>query len=151
MVIETLQTGTSAPPSIPLTIFQRKLYADEELAAWADVDEKFDYQDEKKFIDEIVSQSELQAQIFGGAERAVVCCGTRRTDKDYGDAWANRQNEINQEVYLLIRDGENLYRVFSPVESHLHSDLLFPSYDVMGKHFTGFDGEEIKLADVRYV
>ena len=34
VVIETLQTGTSAPPSIPLTIFQRKLYADEELAAW---------------------------------------------------------------------------------------------------------------------
>ena len=122
----------------------------------ADVDEKFDYQDEKRFLTALVKQAlsrqaGLRDQIFGGAERAIVCCATRRTDKDYGDAWANRQNEINQEVYLLIRDGENLYRVFSPVESHLQSDLLFPSYDVMGKHFIGFNGEEINLTDVRYV
>src|SRR5208337_2991105 len=45
--MEQVSKGKDAPDGpdgehLPLTIMQRKLYVDEELSAWADVDEKFD-------------------------------------------------------------------------------------------------------------
>ena len=55
--------------------------------------------------------------------RGVVAFRIRRKDKDYGpasslmEAWANaKENEYNFQTYLLIRNGDNLYRIASQIK-----------------------------------
>jgi hypothetical protein len=74
-----------------------------------------------------------------------------RRDIDYGDTWVNEQrNNENRKVFLLIRDGMNIHRVFSSVESHLGTARLFPSKDDQDQIFAGRDGSQIKFEDVAY-
>lgn len=150
LVVETLKTGTSAPAGQPLSIGQRKLFMQEEFSVWADVNDEFDFHSESEFLKALAENESLQNQLFPG-DRAIICMATRRHDKDYRDPWINQaKNQINKEVFLLIRDGENLHRVFSPVESHLRSIRLFPSRNEVDGIFSGVDGSNINFQDTRY-
>lgn len=72
-------------------------------------------------------------------------------DLNYADPWANEHmNRQNRKVFLMVRDGENIYQVFSSVESHLGSARLFPSQDETESHFRGLDGSQIKFDDIAY-
>ena len=53
--VETLREGESAAYDEPLTLFQRKLFADEELAAHADVGPNWDFSSHEDFDKELVS------------------------------------------------------------------------------------------------
>lgn len=148
--VQTLRSGCSASSDEPLTFMQRKLMMDEELAIWADVNEKFDFSSEEIFFEKLLELPALVDQIFPTPRCVVVMAVTRRAI-DYGDTWANlARNEINRKVFLLIRDGENLHRVFSPVESHLGAARLFPARGEDDQIFKGLDGREIKFDDVAY-
>lgn len=143
-------TGESAPSHIPLQICQRKLMVDEEIAMWINLDEYFDYSNMADFRKALQSHPELVDQIFP-SQRSVVCMATTRRHIDYKDRWENAvRNEQNQVVFLLVRDGENIHQVYSPVESHLGSCRLFPSADEQESHFRGYDGSMIKFEDVSY-
>jgi hypothetical protein len=148
--VETVHKGASAPAGLPLTIAQRKLFMNEEYSVWADVTDEFDYHDDKRFLKDLAENQSLRGQIFP-SERAIVCMATRRTKKEYGDPFINAgKNRINREVFLLVRDGENIHRVFSPVESHLAADQLFPSKSEADGIFQGADGSNIDYANVHY-
>ncbi len=150
VTVETLCTGKSAPSTEPLTIGQTKLFMQEEFSVWAAVTEKFDFHREEQFLKALVENPSLQQQIFP-SERSIICMATRRTEKDYRDPWVNsRANAINKEVFLLVRDGGNLYRVFSPVESHLRALQLFPSRTETDAIFTGVDGNNVDFLDTQY-
>lgn len=146
----TIKTGESAPKELPLTFVQRKLMMDEELAVHADIDERFDFANEKQFFDALCKHPALVTQVFP-TERCVLVMATTRRYIDYGDAWTNNaRNSENQKVFLLVRDGENIHRVYSPVESHLGTARLFPSKNDQEGIFRGFDGTQIKFEDVSY-
>ncbi|GAA5666033.1 hypothetical protein Brsp07_04542 [Brucella sp. NBRC 14130] len=148
--VETIREGRSAPKAELLTFVQRKLFMDEELAVYLDLDDWFDFTKTELFDKALREHPALVEQIFP-AQRCVVAMATTRRDIDYGDPWTNyAKNEQNRMVFLLIRDGENIHRVYSPVESHLGSARLFPSHDEHKARFRGFDGSEIKLDDVAY-
>lgn len=148
--VSTIRSGTSAPLEEPLTFMQRKLLMDEELALWADIDEKFDFRKESAFFDALRSHPDLVNQIFPTPRCALVMAVTRR-DIDYGDKWLNDgRNRENRKVFILVRDGENLHRIFSPVESHLGTSRLFPSEDDQKQIFRGFNGSQIKFDDVAF-
>jgi len=150
VIVETMRSGESAPRGEPLTIMQKKLMMDEELAVWADIDEWFDFSKDSKFFEALCQHDSLLKQIFP-TQRCVLVMATTRKDVDYGDPWTNvARNQENKRVFLLIRDGMNIYRVFSPVESHLGSARLFPSKDDQDKCFRGFNGSQIKFEDVAY-
>ena len=150
VTIETIRSGDSAPRGEPLTIMQKKLMMDEELAVWADIDECFDFAKDSKFFEALCQHDSLLQQIFP-TQRCVLVMATVRKNVDYGDPWTNvARNQENKMVFLLIRDGMNIYRIFSPVESHLGSARLFPSKDDQDKCFRGFDGSQIKFEDVAY-
>ncbi|WP_240533870.1 hypothetical protein [Aeromonas veronii] len=92
----------------------------------------------------------LVRQIFP-TERCVLVMATTRRYIDYGEKWTNHaRNEENRKVFLLVRNGMNIHRVFSPVESHLGSARLFPSRDEQDGIFRGMDGSQIKFEDVAY-
>lgn len=148
--VQTLRTGVSAAADLPLTLVQRKLLMDEELAVWADVDEHFDFSRESRFFEALLEHPGLVHQIFP-TERCVLVMATTHRAIDYGDPWVNlAKNDRNKAVFLLVRDGENLYRIFSPVESHLGAANLFPSEDEQDSIFRGLDGRHIKFEDIAY-
>lgn len=155
--VETLVKGESAAKDEPLTLVQRKLMMDEELAIWADVDEWFDFTKDEKFVESLNQNPSLVDQIFP-AKRCVLVMAVTRRDVDYGDRWTNVvKNKENKKVFLLIRDGSNVHRVYSPVESHLGASKLFPSQADQDKifenrtyAFRGIDCSQIKFQDVAY-
>lgn len=148
--VKTIRTGPSAPRHEPLTFVQRKLLMDEELAVWTDVDEWFDFSSEELFFEALCAHEGLIDQIFPAPRCVVVMASTRRYI-NYGDRWVSHQrNAENRKVFLLVRDGLNVYRVFSPVESHLGTAKLFPSKNDQEAVFRGLDGAQIRFDDVAY-
>lgn len=148
--VERIATGSSAPASEKLTFVQRKLFADEELCLWADVDENFDFQRDEMLVNALATEAGFAHQIFP-AQRCVLVMAITRKSLDYGNAIVSAKiNQLNHEVFLLIRDGENIFRVYSPVESHLKSGNLFPSKDEQGRCFAGLDGSTLTFEDVQY-
>lgn len=158
--VKQLKKGANAPDvgdePQRLAIMQRKLYMDEELSAWVDVDKKFDFNSDVKFFEALAAEPSLVKQIFA-TERCIVCMATTRRQVEYGNAWEDAQkNEINKQVFLLVRNGENLYVVYSPVESHMRSPRLFPSkkeVDEIFRERAWFGEKEGKLVtfkDVKY-
>lgn len=123
---------------------------DEELAVWAEIDEWFDFSKDHLFLDALRSHDGLVNQIFP-TERCVLVMAVTRRDIDYGDSWANAErNARNRCVFLLVRNGMSIYRVFSSVESHLGTSRLFPSKNDQDQIFRGYDGAKIKFEDVAY-
>lgn len=148
--VQPVREGPAAPNDTPLTFVQRKLLMDEELAVWTDIDEWFDFEKEHLFFDALRKHDGLVEQIFP-TERCVLVMAVTRRYLDYEDAWANNvRNKENSKVFLLVRNGMNIHRVFSPVESHLGTDRLFPTQDDQDRIFRGFDGSQIKFEDVAY-
>ena len=148
--VVTLRTGASAPASEPLTFVQRKLMMDEELALWADVDERFDFESTDRFAKAIRDNDGLVEQIFPTPRCVLVMAITRR-DIDYKDAWTSAvKNQENKRVFLLVRDGMNIHIVHSPVESHLGASRLFPSKIDQDAIFRGIDGSAIRFQDVAF-
>ena len=127
--IQQLKSGASAPDTEPLTIQQKKLFTDEEMAVFEDPGHAYDVDSSEKFDEAIAKYPGLVDQIFAG-KRGVVCMATTRQHKDYSKIHAREADELyslNRQVFLLVRDGENIYKVVSPVETHLRSNRLFPS------------------------
>jgi len=156
----TIKKGESASPDEPLTIMQRKLFADEELSVFADVEETFDHSEIKTFFKVLGERPGLVAQIFP-TPRCIVAYAATARERDYGDVFVNGyRNALNRRVGLLVRDGENLYAVSSPIDSHLTANNLFPSkreIDAIFQEDVGFwerregtVGREITFNDVRY-
>ena len=150
VIVQTIREGDSAAKDVPLTFVQKKLMMDEELAVWADLDDWFDFSKADLFFEALRQHDDLVEQIFP-TERCVLVMASTRRYIDYGDKWSNMEkNAQNQCVFLLVRNGMNLYRVFSSVESHLGTARLFPSKNDQEAIFRGYDGSTIKFEDVAY-
>lgn len=148
--IQSVREGDSAPASEPLTFVQRKLLMDEEFAVWADIDHRFDFSNEDKFFESLATEDGMVRQIFP-TERCVLVMATTRRYIDYGNIASNMMNNAeNKRVFLLVRNGGNIYRIWSPVESHLGAARLFPSRDEQERIFKGLDGTAIRFEDVAY-
>ena len=147
--------GKSAPDGVPLTLYQRKLYMDEEFAVWDNIDRMFDYAKTDLFFNALCENEALRQQLIP-APRGVVAMAVRRKDVAYGaktieEAFANAaRNQMNKALFLLVRDGDNWYQVFSAEPSHEVSPRLFPTRNEMDKIFTGLDGEKIGFEDLRF-
>lgn len=116
--------GEPAPEGTPLTLFQQKLFMDEEVGIWDDTDgQGLDF----KEIDEFDKWIAKKYATFAYESLSIVAWQVRRNEKNYGDSFVNAQfNQWNKQTYFLIRNGTNLYRIWSNVSI---SDLLFPKKD----------------------
>lgn len=149
--VEAISKGISAPPEIPLTLVQTRLYAQEELAVWVDIFENFDFGNQNEFKKALRAHPGLVDQIFP-TERCVLLMSIRRDSIHYSEnLFKNAMlNTANLESFMLVRDGENIYQVFSPIESHASSSKLFPSQGDLDAPFRGVDGKSITFEDLRY-
>lgn len=117
--IHQIAEGEPAPGDTKITIHQRTLCMDEEIAIYDwlhDVETvgDFDFTDIQRF-DEWVRDPEHLALILP-EPKGIVALKVRRHKKDYHDAITNVLTEaLNAKTYLLIRNGGNLYRVWADV------------------------------------
>ena len=147
-----IREGKPAEPETPITVRQMIRYMDEETLI--DLDKGgMDFTKVDEF-DEWVSRPENIARM-APETRCVVALQVRREDKDYGDCHSigeaiahvewNRKN--NKWTYLLIRNGEQIWRLmcdieFSPRLLPLREEFVAPL--VKEPHYS-FDNREPEL------
>lgn len=149
--VHKIVEGQSADPSIPLHLYQDRLYFDEELAAEGIIG-GFDFGDVSK-LDQIFSRNFRVIDRMIPAERGCVLVRVRREDKNYGGNGENAiaealMNLENQTTYLLVRDGENVYIVYSEITTD-QAHHLFPSMSDIDRIFR-FSGREIRPEHLDY-
>lgn len=150
VTVHTICEGEGAVASEPLTLMQRKLFMDEELAVWAPVGENFDFQSHDAFLEHLASSPSLRDQLLP-TPRCVVSMAVRRKAIDYGDMASNlAYNQMNRQVFLLVRNGDNVHQVFSSAPSHELAPRLFPTHDEYDQLFAGIDGSHITFQDIEF-
>lgn len=148
--VQTLATGEPAAFDEPLTVMQQKLFMDEEMTVWAPVGLTFDASNRKTFFKFLVATPALMDQIFP-TTRCIVAVAASRQEKYYEDAqFGAMMNQANKNLFLLVRNGENIHVVVSPVTSHLDANQLFPTLSDLDEVFTGFDGKTLTIEDLGY-
>lgn len=151
-VVEVV-AGDPAPASEKLTLFQAKRYMDESLCLHADINMSFDWESRKDFFDELKDNPALRDLVLP-APRCVVSMAVTRRDIRYYDRKPREAVELmmkNQEVFLLVRNGQNVHVVYSGEPSHECTERLFPTTADLNKPFMGIDGSQLQLEDLKYV
>lgn len=128
-----LVAGKPEAASTKIKIRQTVLYMDEECAIAAHVGgldiksiEEFDewLQKDPKHLHQVLPES-----------KGIVALHVRRHKKEYGNIWEDQRfNDANLRwTYFLIRNGENLYRVYVDITV---GGIIFPGPDYYEDFFT---------------
>ena len=124
-----IQEGELAPKDTPISFRQAVLYMDEEIGHWENGG--LDFTNIDWFDQWLVKDNNYKKLL--PEEKGLVVFRPRRYEKDYGDPRYN--SAMNQEnkyrTYLLIRNGECLYRVYT--ENIVILPRLFPKRDELQK------------------
>ncbi|EOZ8645462.1 coiled-coil domain-containing protein [Acinetobacter baumannii] len=148
-----IKQGVEAPQHIPLTLVQDKILCDVELAYFNDVSSS--YLDVNNVYDQffnvLADNPKLIDQIFP-TERCICVAAVRESYIDYKDRfWNIVMNKLNKETFLLVRNGDNISVVYSPISTHLAANNLFPSKDILDKCFLTRDEEmDINIDNLKY-
>jgi hypothetical protein len=152
--VRRLSEGVSASKGEQLTVMQSVLFMDEELAVWSEVEDDFDHLNQEQFFELLPTTEGLINQIFPSLRCVVAMSTTRRElnyiERGYGGISASMNESENRKVFLLVRDGDNLFSVCSPEIRHQYTPRLFPSMDEFNNIFTGVRGEAITYKDLDY-
>lgn len=169
--ITRLSSGDEASSDVPLTFYQRKLYLDEEWF-FNMLDGGCDFMDFATFSSALEADFSVIDRMLP-SERSVVLVQYRRYDKKYFDydemkSFADKfaatmkeaaLNQENKECFLLIRNGQNVFKVES--EDLRGGERLFPTAveiddcyrsNKYGMRFGGVtDDAKFKPSDLEYV
>lgn len=121
-----ISNGNNAPDDVPISLRQMKLYMDEEIAILDN--EGLGINNLEEF-DEWVSLPDNYTKLIPN-EKGIIIMDLRRNLKQLNHIreWMDRAllREIDDKTYVLIRNGENIYRLFT---EHIRSPRLFPKKD----------------------
>jgi len=125
--IVVLSTGVKAKEEEKIAIFQQKCYMDEEYGL-TEIEGRYRYEQGLDFedIEKFDKWISLNYKKYIYKEKGIMAWEIRRSDKEYStDFYHNKiMNLNNRMTYFLIRNGENLYRIYSGVYT---TDRVFPS------------------------
>jgi hypothetical protein len=120
--IVQIAEGENASSTEKIYVFQQVLCMDEEIAVYnwnqGQDPENFDFRDIKDFDRWLTENPEHLEQVLP-AKKGIVALRVRRYDKNYetksfADAFFNASlHDQNKKTYLLIRNGDNLYRIWA--------------------------------------
>lgn len=127
IVENIVQIQVGVPCDSPVTIRQKILFMDEEITHNNVDNADFDFYDIEKFDEWLLQDHEKfnkkNFEVMLPEEKGVVVLKVRRNDKDYQDKWENAiNNQYNRSYYVFLRNGTNLYRIFT--ENHFGYNLL---------------------------
>lgn len=156
--LRRLMEGESAAPSEPLHLYRDMLYMDEEYLVNLDAEGRSggaDHEDFDDFVEALRTDTALRDRILP-YPRMVVLMRYRRSGRIYFDgnsieaAIANAEyNRPNRVQFLLVRDGENLFQVWSELTTQAITSL-YPTKDMGDAPFRGVRGETITLDDLNF-
>ncbi len=115
--MECLREGATAPAGTPITIRQNVLFMDEEVAL---EHHNIDFEDIEKFDQWLLKSPKNLAQVIP-EPKGVVVLRVRRKMKDYDAETlaevieAAEKNELNATSYWLIKNGEQLHRIYANI------------------------------------
>lgn len=100
--------GESAEQCTPVSIRQRILFMDEEVACILEDNQGLDYHDKNMFYEWM--KDKKHRDIIVPEQRCIVVMKPKRFDHNYSCDWVENQrlNEWNHHSFLVIRDGENV-------------------------------------------
>ena len=147
--VDTVADGEPAPADKKATFFPGILYlAEEYLVHLARGGDGADWRDLKSFQETLAQDSKLVDRILP-TPRCVVLMQVRRDGKLYSpNPFENHiRNQPNMQRFLLLRDGQRIHVVRSPVttEGITH---LFPTKAAHDAQFHGVAGDEITPEDL---
>ena len=130
--IVRLTEGEPADRDSKIKFRQLVLFMDEECVAAID-DGGIDIKNVDEFDKWIIKKKKHIQQVVP-EDKCIVALHIKRDRKNYGDPWLNMKlNESNLHwTYFLIRNGENLYRVYTDIVLGEH---MFPKADEFDKIF----------------
>jgi hypothetical protein len=151
--IEQIACGEAASPDEPITVYQQKCYMDEEVGLTELNDYRFKDGLDYKDIHEFDTWIKKRFKRYLYKPKSIMAWQVRRTKKEYGDSFKNMENIYNFETYFLLRNGDNLYRIFSDVST---PDTMFPTKNKIEEAFKQDkawkkDGKEVKEFYERYM
>lgn len=122
-----IQEGPSADPNTPISIRQRLHFMDEEMGDPREDLEGMDFRDIEEFDDWLRKNNNYKKVL--PEQKGILALQIRRTDKKYSDnPFINdRINENNRQTYMLLRNGDNLYRLIT--DKIEFKPRLFPKKD----------------------
>ncbi len=126
--INPLKDGKPASAETKISIRQTTLYMDEECALEGDnaLSGGIDYKQIHKFDKWLIGKP-ARVKMLLPEERCIVGIRIRRTDKSYNDPILDIfNNKNNYESFLLVRNGERLFRIDLGL---VLGERLFPSSD----------------------
>ncbi|MGD9211720.1 MAG: hypothetical protein PVI90_13120 [Desulfobacteraceae bacterium] len=136
--IIVIRDGEPAPLGTPVHIRQLMLYMDEEVADTKD--QGIDFERIEEFDQWLIESSVNLDQVLPD-KKGIVAIKVRRNKKYYGTHPITEAefDRLNAQTYLLIRNGEKLYRIwtslnFSPRMYPLRSELKALAGDTEGMH-----------------
>ncbi len=120
-----IQQGEFAPIEEKLAIYQLKLYMDEEVGLITD---DFEYEPETIDANNIEKFDKWvlkNYKVFMPRKKSITAWQVRRSSKHYNDnpIVNSMENQANWNTYLLIRNGDNFWRILSPLRI---PETLFP-------------------------
>ena len=129
-----IQKGNKADQKTKISLRQQVLFMDEEVGDPSDGGLDFDSIDK---FDEWLTKDKNYLKV-APEEKCVVAIKIRREDKHYcDDFWHNFMlNQDNKKTFILIRNGENIYRIWAAV--HIYP-RLFPQKAEIEKLFKAID------------
>lgn len=121
-----LRQGAPAPIDTPVTFHQLVLYMDEEAGdiEWRNGHQGIDFQSVEAFDEWLLRDSHVD--IILPEPKGIVMLKISRQRREYsGNPWFDAEmNAKNQKVYALIKNGENVYRIWTTLPV---GDRFFPS------------------------
>lgn len=135
--IYQLQSGPAADEKQPISFRQALLYMDEETGHWQSGG--LDFQNIDWFDEWLVRDANFKKLL--PEQKGIVVFRPRRKNKDYGnDRDAELKNIANRVTYFLIRNGENLYRIYT--EKIIVRDRLFPKREELEQLLKEIENED---------
>ena len=113
--IKQLRQGRSAPDNVPLTLFQKVKYMDQELGYLASVYD-VDYKEAKVF-ERLIAENPLVFDTFCPTDKCIVIM--RVSENSRYMSWDDQQGYAFYEKYhgnktaIIMRNGENLYATWT--------------------------------------
>jgi len=106
----TVKEGDKAPNETPFIIRQSVIFMDEEVGQWRDGG--FDYSNVEDFDKWLCDPKNLNRVC--PEPKSMVVFRPRRHEKEYDQTFfGDFRNVWNKQTYFLIRNGDNLYRIFT--------------------------------------
>lgn len=143
--------GLNAPESDPICLRQRRLYMDVEMGDPTDDLKGLDFTGIEDFDEWLLKFNPYHLkknyEILIPESKCIVIFKVRKTDKQYfsDNPWLNMiYNEENKFTYILIRNGENIFRIWADI---IIDEKLFPDQIELEKLMHDLEGEKISDYD----